>query len=757
MKDQPDHISIISPVQMLSIAITSLGGFATGCAVHSGDEGIFKPAIVAVLFGIIALFTSVRIGRYSRMIRGLAHAALGVAVIFPLVEYAMREVPGGHFSPLEIPLISLCRNALFGMAMVASGPRAWRRMVALSLFAVTMTAMRLQSQVALSVLAAFALIGCLWLPLMFGKVHSISTSLPGSVVAVLFVGGSMLAVGRLSDNRLAASFTGLLPSSGGTGGGDEKAASGLGDGPDEVAGSDRVKSIGFDQSQTFMNSAKSGLYDAFIESSGAPLLRKISVEKMQMLRLQDIRMSSAAEVDDYRAGQRFTLDRMEPASNTAVVAHDAPALLYVDGALPVHLRTNAYFNFDGTQWSQDDSGWPGHSLHDLKTSDMWFEITDARPSVGITKDIKYRIRVGALVSDTLPLPALANSFHLGRVVRSSLLKWKAPDLLQMTRRSVPPGTVLDVACATFDPTQLAQNGWKQIAPTTQPMAEDARITSLAHQWAEGLPQGWQQVASIINGLNNRCHLNRSYRAADTTPDRVAEFLFVSHQGPDYLFATSAAVMLRSLGYSTRLASGFYAGPGDFDAQKRQAVLNAINTHFWAEIQLPNGQWAIVEATPGYLVAGPQIPWRARMTKAACAWLGAEWGWLLGVGFFATFAVLNRLRLLDLISSFCLTVWPGGNLAARARRLFWWLEVRARWAGSARSSRITPARWVRSFNLHTEACDAVNTFANLINWAFYAPLIVSSPPISAAEFQFICQAACRHLTASKMRNHGGTIL
>jgi hypothetical protein len=423
--------------------------------------------------------------------------------------------------------------------------------------------------------------------------------------------------------------------------------------------------------------------------------------------------------------------------------------------LPVHLRTNAYEDFDGTQWSQEGSGWSGHALHDLTTPDTWFEIDGLSPDSNSTGSSKYRIRIGALVSDTLPLPAFAYSFHLGRVVRSSLLKWKAPEVLQMTHRSVPPGTVLDVTCVTFDPAQLPPSGWKHIAPSTQPIVTDSRVSSLAHKWTDGQPQGWQQISSVINGLQDQCRLNRFYRPNETTPDRVAEFLFVSHQGPDYLFATSAAVMLRSLGYSTRLASGFYAGPADSDPQKQQAVLNAINTHFWAEVQLPTGQWAIVEATPGYSVAGPQTPWIARTAKAVRVWFNAEWGWLVGGISFVALAILNRLRLLDLFSLLCLTVWPGGTVASRARRIFWWIEVRARWAGSKRSSMTTPARWVRSIRLHNEPTQSLDAFANIINWAFYAPSIAS--PLSAAECQSVCRAVRLHLTASRMRNHEGTTL
>jgi hypothetical protein len=69
MKHRADHISTGSAMQMLSIALASLGGFAAGCAVHPADKGIFAPAIIAAIFGLIALFTSAWIGRCTRLTR----------------------------------------------------------------------------------------------------------------------------------------------------------------------------------------------------------------------------------------------------------------------------------------------------------------------------------------------------------------------------------------------------------------------------------------------------------------------------------------------------------------------------------------------------------------------------------------------------------------------------------------------------------------------------------------------------------------
>jgi hypothetical protein len=62
--------------------------------------------------------------------------------------------------------------------------------------------------------------------------------------------------------------------------------------------------------------------------------------------------------------------------------------------------------------------------------------------------------------------------------------------------------------------------------------------------------------------------DRSAHAPEDCPFPVGHFLFESKRGASYQFATAATMMLRSLGYSTRLVSGFYANPERFDVARK---------------------------------------------------------------------------------------------------------------------------------------------------------------------------------------------
>src|SRR5205085_1957064 len=84
------------------------------------------------------------------------------------------------------------------------------------------------------------------------------------------------------------------------------------------------------------------------------------------------------------------------------------------------------------------------------------------------------------------------------------------------------------------------------------------------------------------------------------------------RGPDYQFAGAAAVLLRVLGYPTRLVSGFYAAPGRYDPQTGHTPVVQDDLHFWAEVRLPPGDWLVVEPAPGYEVLGPSPSGPARL-------------------------------------------------------------------------------------------------------------------------------------------------
>ena len=80
-------------------------------------------------------------------------------------------------------------------------------------------------------------------------------------------------------------------------------------------------------------------------------------------------------------------------------------------------------------------------------------------------------------------------------------------------------------------------------------------------------------------------------------DVVDHFLFVSREGYSDHFASSMAMMLRTLGIPTRLVLGF--GPGNAEEGGDGYMVRDLDSHTWPEVFFPNIGWIPFEPTPIY--------------------------------------------------------------------------------------------------------------------------------------------------------------
>src|SRR5205807_1640324 len=141
---------------------------------------------------------------------------------------------------------------------------------------------------------------------------------------------------------------------------------------------------------------------------------------------------------------------------------------------------------------------------------------------------------------------------------------------------------------------------------------------LAKRWTDGVPRGWAQAEAVVVALRRGYVHDRSATARAGCTDVVAEFLLRSRRGPDYLFASSAAVLLKSLGHPVRVVSGLYAAPGRYDPRTRHTPVTRDDVHVWVEVRLPDGVWVAIEPTPGYELLPPAYPWTERLAGALAA-------------------------------------------------------------------------------------------------------------------------------------------
>ncbi len=126
-------------------------------------------------------------------------------------------------------------------------------------------------------------------------------------------------------------------------------------------------------------------------------------------------------------------------------------------------------------------------------------------------------------------------------------------------------------------------------------ALDRRIPQLAEQITASANNNYDKARAVETYL--RTHFGYTLQLSRTAPhDPLANFLFERKQGHCEYFASSMAVMLRTLGIPSRVVNGFRTG--EFNDLTSQYVVRASNAHSWVEAYFPNYGWVAFDPTPG---------------------------------------------------------------------------------------------------------------------------------------------------------------
>ena len=126
-------------------------------------------------------------------------------------------------------------------------------------------------------------------------------------------------------------------------------------------------------------------------------------------------------------------------------------------------------------------------------------------------------------------------------------------------------------------------------------ALDPRIPRLAEQITASADNNYDKALALENYL--RTHFGYTLQLPRTVPhDPLANFLFERKQGHCEYFASSMAVMLRTLGIPSRVVNGFRTG--EFNDLTSQYVVRASNAHSWVEAYFPGYGWVAFDPTPG---------------------------------------------------------------------------------------------------------------------------------------------------------------
>jgi len=124
---------------------------------------------------------------------------------------------------------------------------------------------------------------------------------------------------------------------------------------------------------------------------------------------------------------------------------------------------------------------------------------------------------------------------------------------------------------------------------------DPRVPQFAAQISQKANNDFDKASAIESYLKTR--FGYTLELPRTPPaDPIANFLFDRKQGHCEYFASSMAVMLRTLGIPSRVVNGFHSD--EFNDLTGNYIVRAKDAHSWVEAYFPGYGWQTFDPTPG---------------------------------------------------------------------------------------------------------------------------------------------------------------
>ncbi|MGA8617810.1 MAG: DUF3488 and transglutaminase-like domain-containing protein [Candidatus Sulfotelmatobacter sp.] len=161
-------------------------------------------------------------------------------------------------------------------------------------------------------------------------------------------------------------------------------------------------------------------------------------------------------------------------------------------------------------------------------------------------------------------------------------------------------------------------------------------------------------------------------------DPLANFLFERKQGHCEYFASSMAVMLRTLHIPARVVNGFQSA--EFNDLSGNYVVRAKDAHSWVEAYFPGYGWITFDPTPGGSLGSPQGWGRAMLYLDAASSFWREW--------VVSYDSSHQYVLSQSVVSGTRSTWERARTAVRLRyaRLLNWART------GQRNVAHSPVRW-----------------------------------------------------------------
>lgn len=151
---------------------------------------------------------------------------------------------------------------------------------------------------------------------------------------------------------------------------------------------------------------------------------------------------------------------------------------------------------------------------------------------------------------------------------------------------------------------------------------DPRIAELARRITAGAGSNYQKARAIDEYLKTNFTYTLQLPGVRAR-DQVSYFLFERKKGHCEYFASSMAVMLRTLGIPARVVNGFRGG--EYNDLTGSYIIRESDAHSWVEAYFPEAGWVTFDPTPGGSPQTANSSWsRMALYLDAASELWREW-------------------------------------------------------------------------------------------------------------------------------------
>ncbi len=711
---------------------------------------------VSLLVFSIALAIALRLtipGKNLRSWSALSVTAVTVLGLVPFVWDILSRSLMATGDPLEVQLTYAARNMMIALAAVGHMPRARGLATLTSLFLVVCGFLWATNAWTIGLLIVYTLVGMWWLVGSywerlggrFADETVPSAPIRPALLAVLTTVLLVMAAAPLAlRSRTTTALEGFFPSSGGTRLHDPFAYGGVGDGDQMVAAKDDASSFGPVESELFLESKMPSLYDTLNEFSQEPPKKNKRARRAIPLAASSTKENHQKKATTQKASREFSTVRQLTKRRSRADDRLSQALLLVSGRTPMHLALETFDHWDGHSLIAAESSEKLRRRLEVADAngDRWLDLSPPLPDDLFTASTKTQVRIINLRTASVPTPPNTTALTIDQLHTASMFKLASDGSLAMNLEMIPQLTILHMRSALRD--QFCQPP----LVTTPAMIVSPQISRIAAEWTAGVERGWPQVNAILEHLRTEYAHDPQAMIPASVDDAVEHFLVQAKRGPDYIFAASAAVLLRSLGYETRVRSGFYASPERYNRVSRLTSVLPEDVHFWVEVRssqgfdyMPNGKarrgvWITLEPTPGFeLLYAPQ-PVLATMQRWA-------WSVLYAMASHPFYSLLSCLTVSvlftkrrSLLDAILMGIWSVVAPFKKSRDLprftLRLVECRAWVHGRSRPAGTPLGRW--------DALVGRQDFLTAASWALYGER--TAAPLSPTTLHDACRQVTR---------------